>query len=118
MEEEVVMLLVWGPILPFNHIRPHRNYTKFIYITHLILSYCYSACSSSGNTNCNSSGNYGINCQIPNPHVITGALVGGPEQDESYTDSQSDYQHNEVALDYNAGFQTTVAGLLHLAQHC
>jgi len=77
-----------------------------------------SACSSSGNTNCNSSGNYGINCSDPNPHNITGALVGGPEQNEAYTDTQSDYQHNEVALDYNAGFQTTVAGLLHLAKSC
>jgi hypothetical protein len=45
-------------------------------------------------------------------------LVGGPEQNEAYTDAQSDYQHNEVALDYNAGFQTAVAGLLHLAKSC
>jgi hypothetical protein len=116
----VVMLLVWDPILPFIHIRPHRNYMiiTLTFVYYLILSCRYSACSSSGNTNCNSSGNYGINCSDPNPHNITGALVGGPEQNEAYTDTQSDYQHNEVALDYNAGFQTTVAGLLHLAKSC
>lgn len=115
------MLLVWDPILPFIHIRPHRNYMIIITLTlvyYLMLSCRYSACSSSGNTNCNSSGNYGINCQDPNPHNITGGLVGGPEQNEAYTDAQSDYQHNEVALDYNAGFQTAVAGLLHLAKSC
>lgn len=46
----------------------------------------------------------------PNPHVLYGALVGGPGENDDYTDSRTDYQHNEVACDYNAGFQSAVAG--------
>nr|AAU20853.2 endogenous cellulase [Reticulitermes flavipes] len=48
----------------------------------------------------------------PNAHVLTGALVGGPDSNDSYTDARSDYISNEVATDYNAGFQSAVAGLL------
>ena len=40
----------------------------------------------------------------PNPHVLTGALVGGPGVQDDYTDIRSDYVHNEVALDYNSAF--------------
>jgi endoglucanase len=50
----------------------------------------------------------------PNPQVLTGALVGGPDQSDNYTDKRDDYVHNEVAMDYNAGFQSAAAGL---AQH-
>jgi len=50
----------------------------------------------------------------PNPHILTGALVGGPDDTDKYEDSRKDYVHNEVAMDYNAGFQTAVAGLAHL----
>lgn len=31
-------------------------------------------------------------------------LSAGPGQDDSYADLRSDYQKNEVAVDYNAGF--------------
>ena len=48
----------------------------------------------------------------PNVHTLYGALVGGPGQNGDYTDKRSDYQHNEVACDYNAGFQSAVAGKL------
>nr|KAG5691509.1 hypothetical protein BaRGS_017722 [Batillaria attramentaria] len=51
----------------------------------------------------------------PNPHVLYGALVGGPGNHDDYTDSRMDFTHNEVACDYNAGFQGAVAGLLQLA---
>lgn len=37
-------------------------------------------------------------------HVLVGALVGGPDRNDNYTDSISDYVMNEVACDYNAGF--------------
>ncbi len=37
-------------------------------------------------------------------HVLVGALVGGPGQDDSYKDQIDDYVSNEVACDYNAGF--------------
>jgi len=45
-----------------------------------------------------------------NPHVLFGALVGGPDENGNYEDDRSDYVANEVALDYNAGFQAAVAG--------
>ena len=47
-----------------------------------------------------------------NHFVLLGALVGGPRDSSgSYTDSQSDYQCNEVALDYNAGLVGAAAAL-------
>ncbi|XP_005099315.1 endoglucanase E-4 isoform X2 [Aplysia californica] len=52
-----------------------------------------------------------------NPHVLLGAVVGGPNADDSYTDTRGDYVHNEVATDYNCGFQGSLAGILHLQQH-
>jgi len=47
----------------------------------------------------------------PNPQTLWGALVGGPNQNDQYTDSRQDYIANEVTCDYNAGFQSAVAGL-------
>nr|BAF62180.1 cellulase [Mesocentrotus nudus] len=49
-----------------------------------------------------------------NPQTLEGALVGGPDQYDNYTDERSDYISNEVACDYNAGFQSAVAGLKQL----
>ena len=37
-------------------------------------------------------------------HTLFGALVGGPDASDGYTDTVSDYNKNEVACDYNAGF--------------
>ena len=52
----------------------------------------------------------------PNPHQLNGALVGGPSApDDNYKDERTDYIMAEVTLDYNAGFQSTVAGLKALA---
>ncbi|KAK9827642.1 hypothetical protein WJX81_002329 [Elliptochloris bilobata] len=48
----------------------------------------------------------------PNPNVLTGALVGGPRQDDSYNDTRGDYSHNEPAVDYNAGFSGALAALV------
>ncbi|KAI0211182.1 hypothetical protein LSAT2_004007 [Lamellibrachia satsuma] len=48
----------------------------------------------------------------PNPHVLYGALVGGPDGNDQYTDSREDFKANEVATDYNAGFQSAIAGLI------
>ncbi len=36
-------------------------------------------------------------------HTLVGALVGGPDANDNYTDSINDYVCNEVACDYNAG---------------
>ncbi|KAG4076480.1 hypothetical protein HA402_014444 [Bradysia odoriphaga] len=47
----------------------------------------------------------------PNPQILYGALVGGPDINDGYEDDRSDYVRNEVALDYNAGFQSALASL-------
>ncbi|XP_061196701.1 uncharacterized protein LOC133204978 [Saccostrea echinata] len=48
-----------------------------------------------------------INNPGPSPHILKGALVGGPDENDVYTD-------NDVACDFNAGFQSALAGLIHL----
>ncbi|XP_052061794.1 endoglucanase E-4-like [Mytilus californianus] len=50
-----------------------------------------------------------------NPQILYGALVGGPDENDFYEDNRNDYIKNEVAVDYNAGFQSAAAGLLHFA---
>ncbi len=42
-------------------------------------------------------------------HTIYGALVGGPDNGDGYSDTVSDYTVNEVACDYNAGFTGALA---------
>uniref|UniRef100_H2Z0W9 Endoglucanase n=1 Tax=Ciona savignyi TaxID=51511 RepID=H2Z0W9_CIOSA len=49
-----------------------------------------------------------------NPHVLTGALVGGPDGNDRFTDDRRNHRSSEVALDYNAAFQSAVAGLKYL----
>lgn len=46
-------------------------------------------------------------------HTLIGALVGGPDGNDNHNDSTGDYEQNEVALDYNAGFTGALAGLYH-----
>ncbi|XP_070565365.1 endoglucanase F-like isoform X2 [Ptychodera flava] len=59
---------------------------------------------------------YGLtfNVNQPNAHVLYGAMVGGPDENDDYVDNRKDYYKNEVTLDYNAGFQSAVAGLRHI----
>ena len=45
--------------------------------------------------------------------TLYGALAGGPGADDSYKDTRDNYQMNEVALDYNAGFTICLASLIH-----
>ncbi|XP_025083907.1 LOW QUALITY PROTEIN: uncharacterized protein LOC112557954 [Pomacea canaliculata] len=54
------------------------------------------------------------NAPGPSPQILYGGLVGGPDQSDNYNDSRQDYVMNEVALDYNAGFQSALAGIVHL----
>ncbi|SHM63254.1 glycoside hydrolase family 9 protein [Ruminococcus flavefaciens] len=50
----------------------------------------------------------------PNANLLVGALCGGPlDANGTYQDIRSDYQGNEVAVDYNAGFVGAAAGLYH-----
>ena len=48
-----------------------------------------------------------------NIYTLYGALAGGPGADDSYKDDRTNYQMNEVAIDYNAGFTADLAALLH-----
>ena len=50
------------------------------------------------------------NSAEPNPNVLTGALVGGPGPNDHFNDKRDDYIQNEVTTDYNAGFQSVLAG--------
>lgn len=54
-----------------------------------------------------------LTTQVPICKLCT-ALVGGPGRNDEYVDRRQDFIKNEVATDYNAGFQSAVAGLEHL----
>ncbi|XP_066912786.1 uncharacterized protein [Clytia hemisphaerica] len=56
------------------------------------------------------------NSKDPNPQILYGALVGGPDANDNYVDDRTDYVQNEVACDYNAGFQSAIAGLIQLSK--
>ena len=79
----------------------------------------------------NSSGyDYGNTGVLPSPpnnvYQLVGALVGGPTEgpykdstgllipgvDSSYIDQRTNYQSNEIALDYNAGYTSLLMGLI------
>lgn len=63
-------------------------------------------------------GSYCDNMNEPSKqrHTLYGALVGGPDGNDSYTDTVSDYTKNEVACDYNAGF-VGVLSLMYSKYH-
>ena len=44
-------------------------------------------------------------------HILYGALVGGPDDQDAHIDETSNYIYNEVAIDYNAGFTGALVGL-------
>lgn len=56
-------------------------------------------------------GSWADNMNEPNyhRHTLYGALVGGPNANDGYTDTVSDYNCNEVACDYNAGYTGLLA---------
>ena len=47
----------------------------------------------------------------PAKHILTGALVGGPNSNDQYNDNGNDYIYTEVGIDYNAGLVGALAGL-------
>lgn len=54
----------------------------------------------------------------PNPQILYGALIGGVRNTYAdFTDDRQDYVTNEVAIDYNAGFQSAMAALLNLQKN-
>ncbi|HEX9059408.1 MAG TPA: glycoside hydrolase family 9 protein [Clostridia bacterium] len=56
------------------------------------------------------------NMKVPDNerHVLYGALVGGPGSSDDYQDVVTDYEKNEVACDYNAGFVGALAKMYSL----
>ena len=69
-----------------------------------------SSCSLTSPQSCSWSN---LNSQQSNQIILYGALVGGPSVSGQYVDDRKDYKKNEVAIDYNAGFQTSIAGVMH-----
>ena len=51
------------------------------------------------------------NDTTPQKNILVGALVGGVDKNDYHRDTTDDYQYNEVAIDYNAGFSGALAGL-------
>ncbi len=47
-------------------------------------------------------------------HILYGALVGGPDSNDGYSDSIGNYTTNEVACDYNAAFVGVLAKMYSL----
>ena len=47
-----------------------------------------------------------------NTYTLWGALAGGPGENDDYSDDRNDYEKNEVAIDYNAGFTCDLAALV------
>ena len=47
-----------------------------------------------------------------NVYTLWGALAGGPGIQDDYIDERSNYEKNEVAIDYNAGFTASLAALI------
>jgi hypothetical protein len=45
-------------------------------------------------------------------HELTGALVGGPDQQDNFSDDPGSYEYTEVALDYNASFVSAMSGII------
>ncbi|XP_049795739.1 uncharacterized protein LOC126210530 [Schistocerca nitens] len=54
------------------------------------------------------------NSAEPNAHVLYGALMGGPDANDAFTDTRTDWAHTEPTLDYNAGFQGVLAAMIQL----
>ncbi|KAJ0972871.1 hypothetical protein J5N97_020830 [Dioscorea zingiberensis] len=63
----------------------------------------------------------GIGCQAgfeylhsngPNPNMLTGAVIGGPDQNDAFLDDRTDYQHSEPATYINAPLVGSLAYLV------
>uniref|UniRef100_A0ABM0N1F1 cellulase n=1 Tax=Saccoglossus kowalevskii TaxID=10224 RepID=A0ABM0N1F1_SACKO len=47
----------------------------------------------------------------PNPQILYGALVGGPDINDNWIDDRTNSKTNKVSCDFNAGFQSAIAGM-------
>lgn len=55
-----------------------------------------------------------IDDPVNNEHTLFGALVGGPANNDNYTDDRTNYVYNEVACDYDAGLVGALAKMYSL----
>ena len=55
-----------------------------------------------------------ISDPVNDRHILYGALVGGPDGSDVFTDTRSNYAQNEPACDYNAGFCGALAKMFEL----
>lgn len=54
----------------------------------------------------------------PNPHVLTGGMVGGPgDTNGGFVDDRNQYKFTEVACDYNSGLVGALAGMKYFEVH-
>ncbi|KAK0576811.1 hypothetical protein LWI29_023654 [Acer saccharum] len=68
-----------------------------------------SLASHSQNIGCDGGFNPFFHSSSPNPNILLGAIVGGPNQNDGYPDDRSDYSHSEPATYINAAFVGAVA---------
>uniref|UniRef100_A0A7C9A5Q8 Endoglucanase n=1 Tax=Opuntia streptacantha TaxID=393608 RepID=A0A7C9A5Q8_OPUST len=54
-----------------------------------------------------------MNSQSPNPNVLVGAIVGGPDLHDNFPDQRSDYEQSEPATYFNAPLVGALAYLAH-----
>nr|TKR59152.1 hypothetical protein D5086_0000324990 [Populus alba] len=54
-----------------------------------------------------------MNSQSPNPNVLVGAMVGGPDEHDRFPDERSDYEQSEPATYINAPLVGALAYLAH-----
>ncbi|KAJ6319883.1 hypothetical protein OIU78_015308 [Salix suchowensis] len=60
-----------------------------------------------------SSGFSVMNSQSPNPNILVGAIVGGPDQHDRFPDKRSDYEQSEPATYMNSPLVGALAYLAH-----
>lgn len=60
-----------------------------------------------------SSGFSVMNSQSPNPNILVGAIVGGPDEHDRFPDERSDYEQSEPATYMNAPLVGALAYLAH-----
>ncbi|KAI5680479.1 hypothetical protein M9H77_01706 [Catharanthus roseus] len=54
-----------------------------------------------------------MNSQSPNPNILIGAVVGGPDQNDRFPDQRSDYEQSEPATYINAPLVGALTYLAH-----
>ncbi|ERN05291.1 hypothetical protein AMTR_s00007p00145260 [Amborella trichopoda] len=55
-----------------------------------------------------------FNSNVSNPNILEGAVVGGPDKNDPYSNSRSDYQHGEPASVTTAPLVGVLARLAYI----